>query len=301
MSVLRRLAAAALLAVLMHAGASAQIMRFETSVGSFDMELNPTNDANLKPLVDNMVAYIGLGRYHYTAINRAAENFVLQMGSFLGFPPTTNDFLGLVQQIHRLNPVVVDVNGDGQVDFGALSNTRGTVSLALSSAGPNSGTSSFFINLNDNSGLDAQGFVPFARIDDMSTIDRIMALNQTNLSGDPNDLTFSDTPLLENGRLVILKGVRVLQAAPDFSFTGPIAAAIEQSENNGAAQAAQLAAEMAASSAADMAAEAAATTEAAIPSGTSAASGVPEPASAILFTLAASCLAATRRRARSTR
>jgi len=212
----------------------AQIMRFQTSVGSFDMELNPTNDANLRPLVDNMVAYIGLGRYHYTAINRAAEDFVLQMGSFLGFPPSPDSFLGLLQEIRRLDAVVVDANGDGQVDFNSLSNVRGTVSLALSAGNPNSGTSSFFINLGDNSGLDSQGFVPFARIVDMTTIDRIMALNQTNLTGNPNDLTFSDVPLLDNGRLVILQSVRVLQAAPEFSFVGPVQAALQQIQQSNA-------------------------------------------------------------------
>jgi peptidyl-prolyl cis-trans isomerase A (cyclophilin A) len=202
-------------------------MRFETSVGSFDMELNPTNDPNLQPLVDNIVAYIGLGRYHHTVINRAPDGFVLQMGSFLGFPPTPENFLGLIQEIERLDAVVVDGNGDGTVDFNAQSNVRGTVSLALSS-GPNTGTSSFFINLGDNSGLDGQGFVPFARIVDMAPIDQIMALEKTNLTGNPNDLTFNNVPLLENGRLLILKSVRVLEAAPDFSFVGPVQAALEQ-------------------------------------------------------------------------
>lgn len=234
MSVIRCAAAALVLAVLLTGASQAQVMRFQTSVGSFDMELNPTDDPNLQPLVDNMVAYIGLGRYHYTAINRAAEDFVLQMGSFLGFPPSPNEFLGLLQEIRRLDSVVVDANGDGQVDFGALSNTRGTVSLALSSEGPNSGTSSFFINLGDNSGLDDQGFVPFARIDNMTTIDRIMALSQTNLSGNPNDLTFSDVPLQDNGRLVILESVRVLQAAPEFSFVGPVQAALKQIQQTNA-------------------------------------------------------------------
>src|SRR5262245_58239081 len=187
MKSVRRIGAAALLCLSLPLAAQAQTVRFHTSVGSFDMVLNPTNDANLQPLVDNIVAYIGLGRYHYTAINRAADgnpgtadDFVLQMGSFLGFPPTTGDFLGLVQEVKRLSPVITDANGDGQVDFTAQSNQRGTVSLALSSVGPNSGTSSFFINLRDNSFLDSQGFVPFARVNDMSTIDKIMQLQQTN-------------------------------------------------------------------------------------------------------------------------
>ena len=73
-----------------------------------------------------------------------------------------------------------------------------------------------------------KGFVPFARVNDLATIDKIMDLQQIDLTGDPSNLTFSNVPLQENGRLVILKSVHVLQAAPDFSFTGPIAAALAQ-------------------------------------------------------------------------
>ncbi len=279
MRLARRIGCAAVLLLILQTGAAAQIMRFDTSVGSFDMELNPTNDANLQPLVDNIVAYIGLGRYHYTAINRAADGFVLQMGSFLGFPPTQNDFLGLLQEIRRLDPVIVDDDMDGTVDFTALSNTRGTVSLALSSAGPNSGTSSFFINVGDNAGLDSQGFVPFARIVDMTTVDAIMGLEKTNLSGDPNDLTFRDVPLLENDRLVILERVRVLQASPTFSFVGPVAAALEQIQQESVMN-------MAAASAASAAAV------------SSAASSVPEPSGIALAAMGLSFAARLRSRRR---
>jgi cyclophilin family peptidyl-prolyl cis-trans isomerase len=281
---LATLALAAIVASFAAAPASAQTLRFDTSVGSFDMELNPTNDSNLQPLVDNIVAYVGLGRYHYTAINRAAKqgddsDFVLQMGSFLGFPPTTNDWLGLLQEINRLDPVVTDANGDGQVDFAAISNTRGTVSLALSGQ-PNTGSSSFFVNLADNSFLDSQGFVPFARVNDLTTIDRIMDLQQIDLTGDPQNLTFSNVPLQENGRLVILKSVHVLQAAPSFSFTGPIAAALAQEAES--AEAALMPIDLG---------EPAIVPEAAPYTGP-----VPEPAAGTLAALATLFLAAKRRR-----
>src|SRR5690606_35600878 len=134
--------------------------RFNTNVGSFDMILNPNNDPNLQPLVDNIVAYIGLGRYHFTAINRAvegqagaADDFVLQMGGFQAFPPVPDLWATMVRSVDALDPVVVDANDDGQVDFNFSPNTRGTVSLALQAGQPNSGTSSFFINLKDNSEL----------------------------------------------------------------------------------------------------------------------------------------------------
>jgi hypothetical protein len=187
---------------------------------------------------------------------------------------------------------VVDSNGDGQVDFNAISNTRGTVSLALA-GNPNSGTSSFFINLGDNSQLDSQGFVPFARINDMTTVDRIMELETTNLSGDPNDLTFRDTPLLENGRLVILKSVRVLQAAPNFSFTGPIAAALAAAPDNSSAELAAASLMSEAESA-----EAVIAGDAVVPSFEQAAAAVPEPSAAALLALSVLAAANRPRRAR---
>ena len=218
----------------------AQTVRFETNVGEFDMVLNPTGDPNLQPLVDNLVAYVGLGRYHFMAINRAADgvagdpsdDFVLQMGSFLGFPPIPDLFADLLVPIERFDPVEVDSDGDGQVDFDTadLMNERGTVSLALSAGNPNSGTSSFFINLQDNADLlDPQGFVPFATIEDMTTVDLIMELMQTDLSdevGSPGNLAFVDVPLLENGRLVVVTDLTVI-ADDDFSFVGPINTALQ--------------------------------------------------------------------------
>lgn len=230
---LTRIGLATVLALLTTTGAFAQTMRFNTSVGSFDMELNPNNDANLQPLVDNIVAYIGLGKYHFSSVNRAADgnagtadDFVLQMGGFMGFPTNPDFWASMHTPIEKLNDgVVVDGDGDGQVDFSSISNSRGTVSLALQSGQPNSGTSSFFINLGDNEFLDSQGFVPFARISNMTTIDKIMQLTQRDLSGQvgqSGNLAYTDVPLTEDGKIVVVKSVQVIDAAEDFSFVGPI-------------------------------------------------------------------------------
>lgn len=269
-------ASTAVLAVLIGSAAStasAQTMRFSTNVGSFDMRLNPTDDPNLQPLVDNIVAYIGLGRYHFSAINRAPQDFVLQMGTFLGFPNVPDQWATTLFDIERLPSVITDSDGDGQVDFSALSNTRGTVSLALSGAGPNSGTSSFFVNVGDNSGLDSQGFVPFAQIVNMGTVDEIMDLMKLDLgdeAGQSGSLTFSDVPITEDGQIVLIETVRVLQADPNFSFVGPISSA--------------LARQAAGSSAAALAAAAASSSsQAAVQAAVAPAIGaVPEPASALL-------------------
>jgi peptidyl-prolyl cis-trans isomerase A (cyclophilin A) len=246
---LKRLSAAAALILVIHSGAIAQTMRFTTNVGSFDMELNPNNDPNLQPIVDNIVAYIGLGRYHFSAVNRASDgstpgpsdDFVLQMGGFSGFLPTPELWPGLHTPIEKLNDgVVVDSDGDGQVDFNAISNQRGTVSLALQAGNPNSGTSSFFINLGDNNFLDDQGFVPFARIENMNTIDRILQLTQNDLSqevGQPGNLAYIDVPVTADGQIVVVHDIEVIEADEDFSFVGPIASALQLAQRNSTAAA----------------------------------------------------------------
>jgi cyclophilin family peptidyl-prolyl cis-trans isomerase len=291
---LKRLGATAALLLLIHTGAAAQTLRFTTNVGAFDMVLNPTNDPNLQPLVDNIVAYVGLGRYHFSALNRAADgnpgasdDFVLQMGSFLGFPRVPDLWVREFQTIEALNPITTDANGDGQVDFTALSNTRGTVSLALQAGNPNSGTSSFFVNLGDNSFLDGQGFVPFARIDNMAPIDNIMQLTQRDLSsiiGQNGNLALTDVPLDSDGEIVVVTAVQVLD--PNFSFTGPIANALKAQSNNSAA-AATLSDSSAASSAALLAEELPpAGTLNALAASAATAAAVPEPASVALAALA---------------
>ncbi|MCG8449499.1 MAG: hypothetical protein MI725_07970, partial [Pirellulales bacterium] len=160
--------------------------------------------------------------------------------------------------VQRFDQVVVDTTGDNVIDFDTdvFDNTRGTVTLALSSMSTttfpndpgtptvNSGTSSFFVNLRDNTGLDpgvtrtishptetdpvtglplqanimTGGFVPFAFIRDMATVDLIMSLEQTGLPG--GDLASQDIPVLDNNALIFVERAFVLDRMP---FVGPIA------------------------------------------------------------------------------
>jgi cyclophilin family peptidyl-prolyl cis-trans isomerase len=310
---------------------TAREVRFTTNVGSFDMILNPQRNARLQPLVDNILAYIGLGSYDFSAINRAHENgagvaddFVLQMGTFLAGPTDPNLWATVHTPIETLAPVILDANNDDRVDFTAGSNTFGTVSMALASipndpeekADPNSGTSSFFVNMGDNSVLDPKNFVPFARIEDTEEIRRIMRLPQTDLTQeagvDPGNLAFKDVPLAPDGQIVYITDVDVLSADDGFSFCGPIVSAIElMKARNAAANNAALtnpatsiaaltmaeaAAETPIASAAQLAtgaASAAATSSAAI-------TAVPEPGTIALGVLSAALtwLASRRRMAR---
>jgi cyclophilin family peptidyl-prolyl cis-trans isomerase len=224
--------------------AAAQVVRFETSVGSIDMVLNPTNNPRLQGHVDNMLHYIENGNYNGSWINRAGEtqsgdDFVLQMGGLFSHtlrPPLTS---ASTRRVATFDPV------RGQPMIAGLSNTRGTVSLALPSgpggALPDAGTSSFFINLQNNSSLD-NAFTVFAAVPDMTVVDRIMALPQQDLTADPlfgeaaGSLTFVDVPVQENGfQVFIERAFVVTDAMAVMSAMGAVQPTIAQAAATNAA------------------------------------------------------------------
>ncbi len=199
--------------------ASGQVVRFETTVGDFDMVLNPTNDPRLQAHVDNMLDYVTNDRYRASWINRAAENFVLQMGGFYSHTRRVPMTIESTRAVGTFPPVP----GEPAATISGLSNTIGTVSLALPGDGmggtnQDAGTSSFFINLTSNAFLDAD-FTVFAAIPDMTTINRIMGLMQTDLTAVPGfgagagNLGFSDVPLEDSGFQVFVKRTFVINDA----------------------------------------------------------------------------------------
>lgn len=196
--------------------ASAQVVRFETTIGDFDMVLNPTNNARLQGHVDNMLHYVESGSYKSSWINRADENFVLQMGGFYSHtkrPPMT---------IASTRPVATIAPVEGEPRITGLSNTFGTVSLALPSGagGTNQdgGTSSFFVNLASNTFLDSD-FTVFAAIPDMTVVNEIMSLMQIDRTTDPmfgagpGNLAFTDVPLTDDGKQVFIQRAFVIEDA----------------------------------------------------------------------------------------
>ena len=204
-------ALAVAVAALLSSSAAAQVVRFETTVGDFDMVLNPTNNPRLQGHVDNMLQYVDDNRYKSSWINRAAENFVLQMGGFYSHTKRVPINIDSTRSVNTFAPVA----GAPASTISGLSNTIGTVSLALPGDGmggtdEDAGTSSFFVNLGSNAFLDAD-FTVFAAISDMTTINRIMDLMQTDLTAVPNfgagagNLGFSDVPLEDNGFQVFIR------------------------------------------------------------------------------------------------
>jgi cyclophilin family peptidyl-prolyl cis-trans isomerase len=196
--------------------ATAQVVRFETTVGSFDMVLNPTDNPLLQGHVDNMLHYIDNESYRSSWINRAAEGFVLQMGGFYSHTKRVPFDITNTRSVATIDPI----EGEPAAENPGLSNTLGTVAMALpglptGGTNQNGGTSSFFVNLTSNDFLDAD-FTVFAAIPDMTTINAIMALMQEDLTADPDfgagngNLGFSDVPIDENGFQVFIRRAFVI-------------------------------------------------------------------------------------------
>lgn len=133
------------------------IVRFETNqdtdlngvIDFFDVELF---DADASETVDNFVSYVDDGSYDDMFVHRVTTQgiTVVQGGSF-----TVSDTI--------VSPVATRAPIDGQFTA-ANSNIAGTLSMALTGAGPNSGTSGWFFNVTDNVGLDANEHTVFGRL-----------------------------------------------------------------------------------------------------------------------------------------
>ncbi len=237
---IRRLCFILVAALLPAAGVHGQVVRFQTSVGDFDLVLNPTSNPELQGHVDNMLHYVLSGLYDDTVINRAAKEvdgitpFVLQMGNFETLGPTAPATVNGFQMI----PMFDSIEGAPAQRLG-LSNTIGTVGLALRGDGSggtdqNSGQSSFYINLNENSFLDPD-FAVFAQVANLKTVNTIMALPSVNLTQNPTfgadsgNLAFTEVPELPNGNLVFIKKafvvVNSMNPKGDYNGNGRVDAA----------------------------------------------------------------------------
>jgi cyclophilin family peptidyl-prolyl cis-trans isomerase len=199
--------------------ANGQVVRFQTTLGNFDMVLNPTNNPLLQGHVNNMLAYVDEQTYRGSWITRAAEgqngeDFVLQMGGFFSHTKRPSPTLASTRRVVTFNPVT----GAPAAELG-LSNTVGTVSLALPSdangALPDAGTNQFFINMKDNSFLDPD-FTVFAAISDMTVINEIMALSTFDRTTDDQfpdedgNANFQEVPITADGKQVFIRRAFVL-------------------------------------------------------------------------------------------
>ena len=139
--------------------AQATMIRFETSLGSFTVELF---DKEAPISARNFRDYVDAGFFDGTIFHRVIPGFVIQGG---GFTPE-------MQQKKTRSPITNEASN-------GLKNRRGTLSMARTND-PHSATSQFFVNLVDNAFLDpgrgGAGYAVFGCITDgMSVIDTIAA------------------------------------------------------------------------------------------------------------------------------
>lgn len=131
--------------------------------------------------VANFLRYIRNGKYQGSFIHRLAKNFVVQGGGF-----RWNE----AGQIAAIETYANVMNEPG------VSNVRGTIAMAKLGSDPNSATSQWFINQNNNAAnLDFQngGFTAFGRVvgNGMQVVDEINALPAYSLGSS----VFSEVPL----------------------------------------------------------------------------------------------------------
>ena len=157
----------------------ADTVRFNTNVGSFDVDLF---EDTTPQTVMNFLFYLNRGDYVGSFIHRSDPGFVVQGG---GFYPDGSP-------IATVAPVI---NEPGH------SNLRGTIAMAKLAGDPNSATSQWFFNLSDNVGLDTNngGFTVFGEVlgNGMDIVDQIAGLDIVDGSGGNPSSPFGEIPVLD--------------------------------------------------------------------------------------------------------
>ena len=138
--------------------ADAPRVKFTTSLGEFVVEIYPDKAPKT---VENFLQYTKDKFYDGTIFHRVMDGFMVQGGGF------TAD----MQQKPTRPPVPLEASN-------GLKNDRGTIAMART-GNPNSATSQFFINVQDNASLnapspDGHGYTVFGKVvSGMEVIDKI--------------------------------------------------------------------------------------------------------------------------------
>ena len=129
------------------------LARFETSAGDFVIEVVRAWAPIGADRFHNLIRH---GYYDDSRFHRTVPDFIVQWG-LAGDPEVTAAWIGAT------------IPDDDAV---VASNVRGTIAFAFTE--PHTRTTQVYINLVDNSRLDAQGFPPFGRVvEGMEVVDRI--------------------------------------------------------------------------------------------------------------------------------
>jgi len=157
-------ACAAVLLPLSAWASDAPKVKFQTSLGEFVVEVYPDKAPKT---VENFLQYVKAKHYDGTIFHRVIDGFMVQTGGYtftMGEKSTRP-------------PIPLEANN-------GLTNDRGTIAMART-GNPNSATSQFFINVNDNVALNAKGnadgYAVFGKvISGMDVIDKIRVVPTGN-------------------------------------------------------------------------------------------------------------------------
>jgi cyclophilin family peptidyl-prolyl cis-trans isomerase len=162
-----------------------QKVKLETSMGEIVIELN---EETAPVTVKNFLRYVEEGFFDGTIFHRVIPGFMIQGG---GFTPDMKQ-----KQTHK--PIVNEAaNG--------LKNARGTIAMARTND-PDSATSQFFINHNNNESLNyagpgKPGYAVFGKVTEgMDVVDAIASVKTTRKG------PYSDVPV----EPVVIKSVQVI-------------------------------------------------------------------------------------------
>ena len=144
---------------------SAPKVKFKTTQGEFVVELY----SDKAPVtVENFLKYVKDKHYDGTIFHRVIGDFMIQGGGFDA---------SMAEKPTRA-PIALEARN-------GLKNDRGTIAMARTRE-PNSATAQFFVNVVDNSGLnapqpDGNGYAVFGKVvQGMDTVDKIRGVATTN-------------------------------------------------------------------------------------------------------------------------
>lgn len=209
----------ALLATGFAGTASATDVAVCTDIGNFTIEVF---DVDAPAHAENFLAYVDRGFYNGTVFHRVIDGFVVQGGGF------TRTF--------QQKPTAAPVRNESQ---NGLRNDRGTLSAARTQD-PDSATSQFYINLENNTNLNPSGgrvgYTVFGRVTaGMPTVDNIAAL-PTDAGGPfSSDVTNPLIAVTSMARIVPDRYPNVSDEERHSSLRNDILAAVDAGDNEAAA------------------------------------------------------------------
>ena len=171
---------------------SGPVVKFETNApltdNDFYVEL--TSDGSTDVTNTNFLSYVNSGAYDNSKFHRSVSNFVLQGGGFSA-PTVSADQPGS-------DPVAIPTTGTIQNEPGNLNN-RGTIAMAKLGGQPDSATSQFFFNLENNSFLDSDngGYTVFGEVlgSGMTVVDTMASALTYDATTYYSNTALSDLPL----------------------------------------------------------------------------------------------------------